>query len=98
MRYDLWVGEKTMERQLTIEYGEEILLGLGLSPEQFSEEARFLLAAKLYELGKLTSGQAARLCGKERVEFLYSLERAGVSMSNLRAEDAQADLDFAHNG
>ena len=30
-----------MERKLTIEYGEEILLGLGLSPEQFSAEAKF---------------------------------------------------------
>jgi len=59
-----------MQRQLTIEYGEDVLLAMGLSPEQFSDEAKFLLAAKLYELGKLTSGQAARLCGKGRVEFL----------------------------
>ena len=86
-----------MERQLTIEYGEEILLGLGLSPEQFSEEARFLLAAKLYELGRLTSGQAAKLCGKKRVEFLFCLEHVGVSMSNLGAEDANTELDFAHH-
>ncbi|MFO8073130.1 MAG: UPF0175 family protein [Polyangia bacterium] len=84
-----------MERQLTISYGEEILLGLGLSPDQFSEEARFLLAAKLYELGKLTSGQAAKLCDMGRVEFLFSLVRAGVPMSNLRAEDAEAEIDFA---
>ena len=49
-----------MAKTLTIEYGEEILLGLGLTPDQFSHEARFLLAAKLYELGKVTSGQAAR--------------------------------------
>lgn len=50
-----------MQRQLTIEYGEDVLVGMGLSPEQFSVEAKFLLAAKLYELGKLTSGQAVRL-------------------------------------
>jgi hypothetical protein len=35
----------------------------GTWPELTEEEARFLLAAKLYELGKLTSGQAACLCG-----------------------------------
>jgi predicted HTH domain antitoxin len=87
-----------MARKLTIEYGEDILLGLGLSPEQFTEEAKFLLAAKLYELGKLTSGQAAKFCGKERVAFLFSLERAGVPMSNLRPEDAAAELDFGFNG
>ena len=87
-----------MERKLTIEYGEEILLALGLSPEQFAEEAKFLLASKLYELGKVTSGQAAKLCGIKRVEFLFSLNRAGVPMSNLRPEDADTELDFAKNG
>ena len=87
-----------MLRKLTIEYDEDILFGLGLSPEQFSDEARFLLAAKLYELGRLTSGQAAKLCGKTRVAFLLSLERAGVPMSNLRPEDAEAELSFARDG
>lgn len=87
-----------MHRKLTIEYEEDILLGLGLSPEQFTEEAKFLLAAKLYELGRLTSGQAARLCGKERVAFLLSLERVGVPMSNLRPEDAETELSFARDG
>jgi predicted HTH domain antitoxin len=85
-----------MQRALTIEYSDDILFSLGLSVEQFSEEAKFLLAAKLYELGKLTSGQAARLCGKGRVDFLLSLPRVGVPISNLRSEDAQAEIDFAH--
>jgi predicted HTH domain antitoxin len=87
-----------MQRALTIEYSDDILFSLGLSVEQFSEEAKFLLAAKLYELGKLTSGQAARLCGKGRVDFLLSLPRAGVPISNLRPEDAQTEIDFAKHG
>jgi len=87
-----------MRHKLTIEYEVDILLGLGLSPDQFSDEATFLLAAKLYELGRLTSGQAARLCGKSRVAFLLSLERAGMAMSNLRPEDAEAELSFARDG
>ena len=87
-----------MSRKMTIEYGEEILLGLGLSPDQFTKEAKFLLAAKLYELGRITSGQAAKLSEMSRVEFLYSLERIGVSMSNLGPEDADAELEFAKNG
>ncbi len=87
-----------MKRALTIEYGDDILFSLGLSVEQFSEEAKFLLAAKLYELGKLTSGQAARLCGKGRVDFLLSLPRVGAPISNLRPEDAQAEIDFAQRG
>jgi predicted HTH domain antitoxin len=87
-----------MSHHLTIEYGEDLLFSLGLSQEQFSEEARFLLAAKLYELGRLTSGQAARLCGRGRVDFLLSLPRVGVSISNLREEDAVQELQFLQNG
>lgn len=87
-----------MDRTLTIGYDDDILFSLGLSAEQFSEEAKFLLVAKLYELGRLTSGQAARLCGKGRVDFLLSLPRIGVPVSNLRPEDAQADIDFAQHG
>ena len=87
-----------MQRTLTIEYGDDILVGLGLSPDQFSEEARFLLAAKLYELGKLSSGQAAGLAGKSRVEFLHSLTKVGVPVSNLTAEEADVEMDFARHG
>lgn len=84
--------------QLRIEYGDEMLAALGLSPEEFSSEARFLLAAKLYELGRLASGQAAALCGLDRVTFLHQLPRAGVTMSNLRPEDADAEIAFASGG
>lgn len=83
-----------MLHQLTIEYGDDVLFSTGLTRNEFDEEARFLLAAKLYELGRLTSGQAARLCGKGRVDFLLSLPRIGVSISNLRPEDAEAELSF----
>lgn len=87
-----------MSHNLTIEYGEDLLFSLGLSEQQFGEEARFLLAAKLYELGRLTSGQAASLCGKGRVDFLLSLPRVGVSISNLREEDAALEVEFLKNG
>ncbi|MEM6795613.1 MAG: UPF0175 family protein [Acidobacteriota bacterium] len=83
-----------MHQQLTIEYRDEILLSLGLEPDEFALEARFLLAAKLYELGRLSSGQAARLSAMRRAEFLLSLPRIGVTVSNLRAEDAQAEIAF----
>ena len=86
-----------MHRTLTIDYGDDLLAGLGLSPDEFSEEARFLLAAKLYELGRATAGQAAALCGKSRIEFLLALPRAGVPVSNLRPEDADAEAAFARH-
>lgn len=87
-----------MQHRVSIEYGDEILFSTGLSEEEFSAEARFLLAAKLYELGRLSSGQAAKLCGKSRVDFLLSLPRAGVPVSNLRPEDAEAEIKFMRRG
>jgi hypothetical protein len=43
-----------MSHTLTIEYGDDVLFSLGLSREEFDEEARPLLAAKLYELNQNT--------------------------------------------
>jgi hypothetical protein len=62
--------------------------------EEVKRRWDLLLTAKLYELGRLSSGQAARLCGKARVDFLLSLPRIGVSISNLRPEDAEAEVRF----
>jgi hypothetical protein len=87
-----------MRRTVTIDYGDDLLAGLGLSPSEFSEEARFLLAAKLYELGRATAGQAADLCKKTRQELLFALPRAGVAVSNLRPEDADAEIAFGRGG
>lgn len=80
---------------LTIEYSDDLLFKLGLSREGFSNEARMLLAAKLYELGRLSSGEAAQFSGKSRVEFLFALGQLGVPMSNLRPEDLDQELNFA---
>ena len=79
---------------LTIEYSDDLLYRLGLSAEGFSTEAKLLLAAKLYELGRLSSGEAAQFAGKGRVEFLFDLNRLGIPMSNLRAEDLDTEIDF----
>lgn len=86
-----------MPQTLTIEYSDDVLLNLGLSREQFSNEAKLLLAAKLYELGRLTSGQAAKLAGKSRVEFLFALSKLEIPMSNLTSKELEAELSFARN-
>ena len=87
-----------MSHTLQIEYGDDVLLSAGLSRDDFNDEARLLLAAKLYELGRLSSGQAASMCGKKRVDFLLSLPRVGVSISNLRPEDAESEIEFMIHG
>ena len=60
-----------MSYALTIEYGDDVLLSTGLSRGEFDDEATFLLAAKLYELGRLSSGQAAS-CAPRRASISFS--------------------------
>lgn len=84
-----------MGHVLAIAYDDDVLLQASLRREEFEREAPFLLAAKLYELGRLSSGRAAKLCGRGRVDFLMALPRIGVAMSNLRTEDIDDDIRFA---
>ena len=81
-----------MKRTLTIDYGDEVFLALGYSPRQFSEEARILVAVKLYELGRLSSGAAAKLAGISKPLFLMKLADYGVDTFDLTEEDIQQDL------
>ncbi len=54
------------------------VLQVELPNEVSSDEARFLLAIKLYEVGKVTLGQAAKIAGYSRRTFIELLGRHGV--------------------
>ncbi len=77
---------------LTIPYPEELLLYLKENPEQFEAEARLLLAVKLYELGKVSTGMAARLAGMSRVAFMFALARFGLSAIGTDADELAQDM------
>lgn len=82
-------------RTLTIAYPETVLLALKESPETFETEARLLLAVKLYELGKVSSGTAATLAGLSRVAFMFALGRFGVSPIGVEPDELAEDLERA---
>jgi predicted HTH domain antitoxin len=84
--------------QVTIECSEEILVALGSTPEQFEREAKLALAAKLFEMGRLSSGRAATLAGMDRVTFLMSLHRVGVAALNLDAAEFEHEARYARGG
>jgi len=86
-----------MER-ITIDCPDDLLVALGTTADQFQEEARFALAAKLYELGRLSSGVAAQLAGLDRVTFLLSLHRVGVAALDLDQREIEAELRYARRG
>jgi predicted HTH domain antitoxin len=85
-----------MVRTLHIPHDDSVLLEASLPAEDFEREAKLLLAAKVFEMGRMSSGKAADLCDMGRVAFLISLPRVGVSLSNLRPEDALDDVAFAN--
>ena len=67
------------ENILQIPYTEDLLLSLKESKDQFERDARFLLAMKLYELEKISSGKAAKSAGLGRVSFLLKMGQYKVS-------------------
>lgn len=80
---------------LKIEYPPEVLWALQQDPEEFREQARLLLALKLYETGKLSTGLAAKLAGVPRVTFLFLLGRHGLSPFGEEPNDLAQDLSDA---
>jgi len=59
------------------------------------KDAKFLLAAKLFELGRISSGKAAALCGMGRAEFLFAAGRVGVSVADLDEEEMKREFQDA---
>ena len=80
--------------QLTIPYPDDLLLSLKLTPERFEAEARLLLAVKLYEQGRATTGTAAQIAGMGRAAFIFELAQFGLSPIGM--EPSELEQDFAN--
>lgn len=81
-------------RAATYHYEESLLAVLNQSAESFEADARLAMAMKLYEIGRLTSGQAAKLAGIDRVEFLLACPRFGAA--SVQWDDQELDREEAN--
>ncbi|MEJ7848554.1 MAG: UPF0175 family protein [Pyrinomonadaceae bacterium] len=57
-----------------------------------SSELKMIIAAKLFEMGELSSGQAAKMVGITRREFLESVGQYGVSIFQYDGVELEEDL------
>jgi predicted HTH domain antitoxin len=60
-------------------------------------EAKTILAAKLYEKGSLSLGQAADLAGYSKRTFMELLGNYEVSIFNYSDKELEADIQNAQN-
>lgn len=80
---------------LTLKIPSDVPSLLKMSEADFANEAQILLAVKLFELGKLTSGKAAELAGIPRAAFLHLLSRYDVPAINLQDEEIDHEIEAA---
>ena len=80
-----------MTTTLEINYPATLLLH-AKDPAALGERSRFLLALKYFELGELSSGQAAQMCGLGRVQFLDAAGRSGVPATELTGEELKQEF------
>lgn len=81
--------------QIIVEVPNSYLDAMHQSPDDFAQEAKLAMAAKLFEMKRLSSGMAARLIGMDRVAFLAELHRHGVPMIDLDDDDLAQDVVHA---
>jgi predicted HTH domain antitoxin len=82
-------------RQILLEIPDESLLALKVSDAQMGDALRLAAAVKLFEIGRLSSGAAARLAGVPRTVFLTHLADDGVDTFRLTEEQLRRETRLA---
>ena len=88
------VGKEGIISEITMSVPDEALSALQMTPQQFGAELRLAGAVKLYEIGRLSSGAAARVAGIPRTVFLTRLADFGVDTFRLTEEDLRQETRF----
>ncbi len=84
-----------MTRSLKVDYPSTLPDALRESPAEFEQEAKMAMAVKLFEMKRLTSGQAAELAGVDRTMFLMRLRDYGAAMIDVPVEELADDIRHA---
>lgn len=77
--------------EITLSIPDDALLALKVKPDQLGAKLRLAAAIKLYELGRISSGAAAKLAGIPRTVFLMKLSDYGVDTFRLSEEELREE-------
>lgn len=80
---------------IELDIPKESLLALKVPHDQVGDMLRMAAAVKLFELGQLSSGAAARLAGVPRTVFLSRLADYGVDTFDLTPEQLGQETRLA---
>lgn len=69
-------------------------LTIDLPPNISGEEAKLFLAAKLFEVGKLSLGQAAKLAGYSKGSFIEIISKMGIPVVNYPANELEREIEL----
>ena len=78
--------------ELILKYPSGFEHAVHLSKEEMEQHIRLMAALKMFELGKVSSGEAAELAGMTRVEFLETCGRYRVSVFNYSPEELEKEI------
>lgn len=78
--------------EIVLHVPEETALLLRVSAEEVGSKLQMAAAAKLYELGELSSGAAARIAGVPRTVFLSRLADYGIDTFRLTEDELQREV------
>lgn len=82
-----------MKGVINIKYPESLANILRLNEKDFESEMKASSLIKLFELGKVSSGVAAKVLGLSRVDFLELLSKYKVSiLSQYDLDDLKEDI------
>ena len=71
---------------------DDVLLALKVSSEELGPMLRMAASVKMVELGRISSGAAARLAGVPRVVFLSRLADYGVDSFSLTEKELRDEV------
>ena len=81
--------------EMTIQYDKMLLDAMQKNRAEFEAEAKMAMAVKLFEMGQISSGTAARLVGMGRSMFLLKLHEYRVPMIQLEEDELLSDIENA---